>query len=106
MKTPIESCLKALFESVHPQLDFLLLKIECPFDSGISVECEGRNASGSVYPEPDLDALSNYIDELRTEHPSERFNIITIRMTSPTDIVFDRIFDEAFQRESEEMVNE
>ena len=105
MKTPIESYLKALFERVHPRLDFLLLKIECPFDSGIGVECEGRNATGSVYPEPDLDALSNYVDELRVEHPCERFNIITIRMTSPTDIVFERIFDEAFQREAEEMVS-
>lgn len=106
MKIPIESCLKDLFESIQPQLDFLSLKIECPFDSGIGVECEGRNASGSVYPEPDLDTLSNYVDELRAEHPSERFNIITICMTGPTDIVFDRRFDEAFQREAEEMVSE
>ncbi len=105
MKTPIESCLKALFESVHPRLEFLSLKIECPFDSGIGVEGKGRSAAGSVYPEPDLDTLSNYVDELRAEHPSERFNIITIRMTSPTDIAFDRKFDEAFQREAEEMVS-
>ena len=106
MKTQIETILKNLFESGDPRLDSLSIRIECPFDSGISVQCEGKALFETIYPEPDMDALSSYIDELRIDHPNERFNIVTIHMTSPTDIVVERTFDEAFQHEAEEMVRD
>lgn len=106
MKIPIETILKNLFESAVPSLVALSIRIECPFDSGIGVECEGQSLSGVVYPEPDMDALSDYVDELRASHPDERFNIVNIAMTSPTDISIERTFDEDFQREAESMVQE
>ncbi|MBQ6338806.1 MAG: hypothetical protein IJI36_06635 [Kiritimatiellae bacterium] len=106
MKTKIENTLKNLFESANPSLDLLSIRIECPFDSGIGVQCEGKTSSGTVYPEPDMDALSDFIDEVRTSHPNESFNIVEIRMTSPTDVVIERTFDEAFQREAEELVRD
>ena len=106
MKTPIEHILKNLFESTDPALDSLSIRIECPFDSGIGVECEGKSSSGVVYPEPDMDALSNYVDELHAAHPDDRFNIVTIVMTSPTDIVIERTFDADFQQEVESMVQD
>lgn len=106
MKTTIEETLKALFANAHPAIDSLLIRIECPFDSGIGVVCEGKNSSGTVYPEPDMDALSEYVDQLRSARSSERFNIINIRMTSPTDIVIEKTFDESFQQEAENMVRD
>ena len=106
MKAKIETTLKNLFESGDPCLDSLSIRIECPFDSGIGVQCEGKTSSGTVCPEPDMDALSDFIDEVRASHPNERFNIVEIRMTSPTNIVIERTFDEAFQREAEELVRD
>lgn len=106
MKTTIETILKSIFESSDAQLDSLSIRIECPFDSGIGVQCEGKSSAGTVYPEPDMDAFSAYIDELRIAHPDERFNVIDIQMTSSTDVVIKRNFDEAFQREAEEMVRD
>ena len=106
MKTKIETTLKNLFESANSRLDSLSIRIECPFDSGISVQCEGKALSETIYPEPDMDAFSTYIDELRNSHPNERFNIVEIHMTSPMDISIERTFDEAFQREAEEMVRD
>ena len=70
------------------------------------MQCEGKTSSGTVYPEPDMDALSDYIDELRALHPGERLNIVEIRMTSSTDIAIERTFDEPFQREAEEAVRD
>lgn len=106
MKTPIEIILKNLFEGARPSLDSLSIRIECPFDSGIGVECEGRSMSGVVYPEPDMDALSDYVDELRASHPNEPFNIVSIVMTSSTDIVIQRTYDADFQREAESMAHD
>lgn len=106
MKTSIETILKSLFEGSDAQLDSLSIRIECPFDSGIGMQCEGKSPSGTVYPEPDMDAFSAYVDELRIAHPGERFNVIDIQMTSSTEIFIKRNFDEAFQREAEEMVRD
>jgi hypothetical protein len=106
MKTPIEHILTNLFENARPALESLSIRIECPFDSGIGVECTGKSSSGVVYPEPDMDALSDYVDELRSSHPDDQFNIVTILMTSPKDIVIKQTFDADFQREAESMVHD
>lgn len=95
-----------MFENANPRLQSLSVRIECPFDSGIGVECEGHTPTGTVYPEPDMDALSDYIDELKKAHPGERFNIVTIRTTNPRDVIVERTYDPAFQREAEDLVRD
>lgn len=108
MNSCIDEKIKSLIAVVQKPFQNVLIRIECPLDSGIKVECwrdsDGvKNAQiipGGVRP------FFKFVEQYRNEEPGQKFNVINISVEPSEKYTVCFIFDEDVQREAEENIKQ
>ena len=86
----------------------ITLRIECPLDSGIKVEC-WRMTNGTKHSQAipgGVRLFFQFVEKLHKEQPSKKFNIVEIRVENTGKYTTAISFDALVQKQAEENIKQ
>lgn len=86
----------------------IILRIECPLDSGIKVEC-WRIANGTRHSQAipgGVRLFFQYVERIHTEQPTKKFNVVEIKIENTGKYTAAISFDEVVQRQAEDNIKQ
>lgn len=86
----------------------ITLRIECPLDSGIKVEC-WRIANGTKHSQTipgGVRIFFQFVEKLHKEQPSKKFNVVEFRVENTGKYTIAISFDALVQKQAEENIKQ
>ena len=108
MNSYIEEKIKTLVTGIQSPFQQLSIRIECPLDSGIKVECwrviDQEKISQAI--PGGVRVFFQFIELIRKNEPSREFNVVTITADKTATYTVSFEFDAAVQRDAEENIKQ
>ena len=97
-----------IIAGAQDKFDSIVVRIECPLDTGIKAECHGVKdgvKSNLLIPCGVRDFFL-FVNEMRTKRASEKFNLVEIISDASKRLSVRFSFDENIQQRAEENIRE
>lgn len=108
MNSCIDEKIKSLIASIQKPYQQILVKIECPLDSGVKVEC-WRIINNEKYSQTILGGVRpffQFVESAKKNEPNRKFNVVDITIDNAGKHTISFVFDENVQRQAEENIKQ
>ncbi len=108
MNTSIDTAIAEIIKSTEKPFQYVILRIECPLDTGILVEC-WRVAEQVRYSQAipgGVRVFFQFVKKLHLEQPQSIFNVVEISIKNTGKYTVSTSFDDSVQKRAEENVKQ
>ena len=108
MKHFLDEKISAIVKNITTPFDCVNIRIECPLDTGIKVECKGQRGRDMFSPviPGGVRIFFQFVEKMRHRADTAQFNVVDIKVSADGSYQYDVIFDEKVQNDAEENIRQ
>lgn len=108
MKHFLDEKISSIVKNETKQFDSMNIRIECPFETGVKVECHGQRGADVFSPAipGGVRTFFKFVEMVRKNNAADRFNVVDIKIKSDGRYTTNFSFDDEVQRNAEENVRQ
>lgn len=108
MKNFLDEKISAIVKNITTPFDCVNIRIECPLDTGIKVECKGQRGKEVFSPviPGGIRIFFQFVEKVRHSTDIDLFNIVDIKVSADGSYQYDVSFDKEIQNRAEENIRQ
>ena len=108
MKHFLDEKITAIVKNETKQFDSINIRIECPFETGVKVECRGKRGVDEFFSSipGGVRVFFQFVETVRNNKDVNRFNVVDIKIKADGKYTTDFSFDDQVQKNAEENVRQ
>lgn len=103
MDTQLQKKIDSIIDSLDNKFDWILIRLECPLESGIKIQISGSYKGEPIFPniEGGIKDFFLYVKKVKQRNNNSEFNVIEFNVDKNKKIIIKSFFDKVLQEQTE-----